>query len=209
MADPISTGVLSAAPNLLQSYLNKPSQKNISANDVKQVRMDPGVGLPTQQQGGFSGSDFWENQLDNIYLEEVDRHVGQEGLDYWLGELDKGVHGDKDPSLWLMESISRSDEAKDLQKSLFGGPGKTQYIENTVGMDWNRLRDLMQKWFGNPWTPHGFGWGGPNSNAVRINRSQSQDQARRGALRSFQRIGQDLPTTNKRPGLSISGGTRV
>lgn len=55
---------------------------------------------------------------------------------------------------------------------------------------------MLQDTFGNPWTPWGYGWGGNNSDAVRINRSQAsrRGSSYAGNKSSFNRQGSRLNT---------------
>ena len=122
--------------------------------------------------------------------------------DYWIGAIQRGDHGDRDWKQWLEDSVFNSREAKTsftpkqkeylagLSNSGGGGGGYS-------GPSMNDIKAMMEEMFNSystPWTPYGYGWGGTNSNAVRINRSQGSRRGTSyaGNRSSFNRSGSRL-----------------
>ena len=102
--------------------------------------------------------------------------------DYWIGAIQRGDHGDRDWKQWLEDSVFNSREAKTSftpkQKEYLaglsnsGGGSSSSYSGPTM----NDIKAMMEEVFSSynaPWTPTGYGWGGTNANAVRINKSQA------------------------------------
>ena len=75
-------------------------------------------------------------------------------------------------------------------KGLFGSP------QPKFEMNLDAIRNMLKDTFGNPWTPWGYGWGGNNSNAVRINKSAASKtgSSYAGNKSSFNREGSRLNT---------------
>lgn len=81
-----------------------------------------------------------------------------------------------------------SDQVRHLRSMFKSGGGG--------GASLDQIRRMMQDMFGNPWTPWGFGWGGNNSDAVRINKSAASKtgSSYAGNKSSFNREGSRLNT---------------
>lgn len=81
-----------------------------------------------------------------------------------------------------------SDQVRHLRSMFKSGGGG--------GATLDQIRKMMQEMFGNPWTPWGFGWGGNNSDAVRINKSAASQtgSSYAGNKSSFNREGSRLNT---------------
>tara|TARA_R100000152_G_C6642061_1_gene86319 strand:- start:84 stop:494 length:411 start_codon:yes stop_codon:yes gene_type:complete len=79
-----------------------------------------------------------------------------------------------------------ADQVRHLRSMFRSGGGGGATLE--------QIRSMMMKFFSNPWTPVGYGWGGTNSDAVRINRSQASKSgfAHAGNKSSFNRSGSRL-----------------
>jgi hypothetical protein len=138
----------------------------------------------------------------DLYAKAFGRDPGEES-EYWDRQILAGKHGpNQDWKKWLDDSIYGSQEFKTQ------GPGLTPHDkdwmkQNAVssggggrykGPSLNDFQTMLNEMFSNPWTPVGFGWGGTNSDAVRINRSQG---SRRGSSyagnnSSFNRSGSRL-----------------
>ena len=124
--------------------------------------------------------------------------------DYWIEAIQRGDHGDRDWKQWLDDSILNSREAKTSftpkQKeylaglsSSSGGGSSSSYS----GPSLDDIQSMMQEMFSSfntPWTPVGYGWGGTNSDAIRINRSQGsrRGSSYSGNKSSFNRSGSRL-----------------
>ena len=123
--------------------------------------------------------------------------------DYWIGAVQRGDQGDRDWTKWLDDSIYGSQEFKTQ------GPGLTPHDKDWVeslnrsggggssGPSMEAIRSMVEGMFSRidtPWTPYGYGWGGTNSNAVRINRSQGSRRGTSyaGNRSSFNRSGSRL-----------------
>ena len=123
--------------------------------------------------------------------------------DYWIGAVQRGDQGDRDWTKWLDDSIYGSQEFKTQ------GPGLTPHDKDWVeslnrsggggssGPSMEEIRSMVEGMFSRidtPWTPYGYGWGGTNSNAVRINRSQGSRRGTSyaGNRSSFNRSGSRL-----------------
>ena len=100
--------------------------------------------------------------------------------DYWIGAVQRGDQGDLNWEDWLEDSIYGSQERsrlpvitqheKDLYSSKNSGGGG-----GYSGPTMNDIKAMMEEMFNSystPWAPVGYGWGGTNANAVRINKSQ-------------------------------------
>jgi len=81
-----------------------------------------------------------------------------------------------------------SDQVRHLRSMFKSGGGS--------GATLDQIKRMMQDMFGNPWTPWGFGWGGNNSDAVRINKSAASrtGSSYAGNKSSFNREGSRLNT---------------
>ena len=112
------------------------------------------------------------------------------------------------PSAYKGEFASLSDIHHDLTPSTpIDGPNQTPKetpAETPTssgggysGPSMEDIKAMMQEMFSsyeNAWTPYGYGWGGTNSNAVRINRSQGSRRGTSyaGNKSSFNRSGSRL-----------------
>ena len=93
----------------------------------------------------------------------------------------------------LFDQLSGLDEDQVGQlRGIFGRP----IVQGGGGASLDQIRRMMQDMFGNPWTPWGFGWGGNNSDAVRINKSAASKtgSSYAGNKSSFNREGSRLNT---------------
>ena len=123
--------------------------------------------------------------------------------DYWLNAVKTGHQGDRNWQDFLDDSIYGSKEYKRQ------GPGLTPHdwklLDEKIasvnsgggrykGPTLEDFQSMLQGIFSNPWTPYGFGWGGTNSDAVRINQSQAsrRGSSYAGNKSSFDRSGSRL-----------------
>tara|TARA_R100000742_G_C4267984_1_gene86263 strand:- start:43 stop:504 length:462 start_codon:yes stop_codon:yes gene_type:complete len=101
----------------------------------------------------------------------------------------QGSNTTKTSSLFDQLSGLDKDQVGQL-KGIFGSP------RPKFEMNLEAIRNMLKETFGNPWTPWGYGWGGNNSNAVRINKSAASKtgSSYAGNKSSFNREGSRLNT---------------
>ena len=147
-----------------------------------------------------------------LYNTHLEREPGEES-EYWDRELLTGAYGaGQDWKEWLKDGVLGSEEFKTGGQPFT--PRQKEYLDELKssgssggggrykGPSLDDFRTMLNEMFSNPWTPVGFGWGGTNSDAVRINRSQG---SRRGSSysgnkssfnRSGSRLNQDVNWMN-------------
>ena len=128
-----------------------------------------------------------QDHKKDVYAKAFGRDPGEESA-YWDNAILTGHHTqgelgiDQDWKQWLTDSIHGSKEFKTQ------GPGITPHdwerLDEKIassggggysGPSMNDIKAMMEEMFSSyktPWTPYGYGWGGTNADAVRINSSQ-------------------------------------
>jgi len=175
------------------------------------------AGLTAAVQGSTEAQDlinlFNTNQADSLAhygQTEYDRRIGNnpsalagEWARARMGLAEGGVeHGQMKSQGWGKyanvdltgggsgnNNSGLTQEDRDWIASLSGGGGG-----GYSGPSLAQFQSMLQEIFGNPWTPWGYGWGGTNSDAVRINRSQAsrRGSSYAGNRSSFDRAGSRL-----------------
>ena len=158
------------------------------------------------QLTGFATDDEIKSHITDLYANAFGRDPvfnddTSDTADYWLGAVRRGDHGGHDWQRWLDDSIYGSQERSRLPAGLT--EHDKDFLSNLKGKGGGYsgpsmadFQKMLQDTFGNPWTPWGYGWGGNNSDAVRINRSQAsrRGSSYAGNKSSFNRSGSRLNT---------------
>tara|TARA_A200000159_G_C7273419_1_gene318313 strand:- start:103 stop:918 length:816 start_codon:yes stop_codon:yes gene_type:complete len=194
---------------------NDPHDADYWVDQLKSGAIDL-AGFRSAVQGSTEATDlinlFNTNKADSI------AHYGQEEYDRRIGNNASATAGEwARARMGLAEGGVEHGQMKNQGWGKYagvdltggnngGGSGLTQddrdWIEslNTgggySGPTMADFQSMLQDTFGNPWTPWGYGWGGNNSDAVRINRSQAsrRGSSYAGNKSSFNRDGSRLNT---------------
>jgi hypothetical protein len=187
--------------NLNTETITTGSQQSTKPTDFYATSNNPTINITGSGPSDNQVKDYLGGLYQNVLNRDPEFNDDPSNTaDYWVDAVAKGHHGDRDWKEWLSSSIHGSDEKKSQMGSLsdadkdwikslgIGGGGgyKGPTIED--------FQSMLQDVFSSPWTPYGYGWGGTNSNVVRINRSQG---SRRGSSyagnnSSFNRSGSRL-----------------
>ena len=198
-------GQVPTVKNKVGPFPDTPVGQSISL-ESSPVASDPTVNI-TPAQPDLS-TDAIKGHLKDLYANAFGRDPEynddmSDTADYWIGAVQRGDQGDRDWTKWLDDSIYGSQEFKTQ------GPGLTPHDKDWVeslnrsggggssGPSMEEIRSMVEGMFSRidtPWTPYGYGWGGTNSNAVRINRSQGSRRGTSyaGNRSSFNRSGSRL-----------------
>jgi hypothetical protein len=170
---------------------------------------------------GQEGLDYWGKELEGgMSRYDINKSIGKsnETQDFLQNVKDvskdyRAKGWDKPSSITSWDDISKEIRADAREMTPLGGnnfidsitpaetPTETPVETPTSsggggykGPSLDDFRSMLNEMFSNPWTPVGFGWGGTNSDAVRVNKSQG---SRRGSSysgnnSSFNRSGSRL-----------------
>ena len=135
------------------------------------------------------------DQLSSAWKSGVDYELGSDGFSLTPNaDIATGTGLVEDDTAEGTDDTGGTDDTEGTDDT--GGGGTQVIYKNSPyeGPSLKDFEDMLTKMFSNPWTPFGYGWGGGNTQGVKMNRSLASkgSSSFKGASSSFGRSGDRL-----------------